>query len=66
MNWRRFEKLPNTSWYTPLFAPIGSSSPTCAITTPTSPAGTWTHGCFCTAKTGQSLRRTPGIRSSDW
>ena len=66
MNWRRFEKLPNAAWYTPLFAPIGSSAPTCAMTTPISPAGTCTHGCFWTAKIGQSLMRRPGMSSSAW
>ena len=49
-----------------LFAPIGSGAPTCAITTPISPAGTCTHGNFCTAKIGQSLKRRPGISSSAW
>ena len=66
MNVPRFEKLPNSVRYTPLFAPIGSGSPTCAITTPISPAGTCTHGNFCTAKIGHSLIRSPGISSSAW
>ena len=40
-----------------------AASPTCAITTPISPAGTCTHGNFFTPKIGQSLKRRPGISS---
>ena len=40
-----------------------AASPTCAITTPISPAGTCTHGNFFTAKSGQSLNRSPGMSS---
>ena len=43
-----------------------TASPTCAITTPISPAGTWTHGNFLTPKSGQSLNRKPGMSSSAW
>ena len=41
-----FKKLP----YDPLadFAPIGRGLPTCAMTTPISPAGTCTHGYLST------------------
>ena len=61
MNVSSSEKLPNSVRYTPLFAPIGSGAPTCAITTPISPPGTCTHGNFCTEKIGQSFTRRPGI-----
>ena len=37
-------KLPNDGLYTADLAPVGSGSPICEITTPISPAGTWTHG----------------------
>ena len=60
------EKLPNSDWYTALFAPIGSGAPTCAITTPISPAGTCTQGYFFTPNIGQNLNRSPGISSSAW
>ena len=56
---RRSEKLPNSGLYTALFAPIGSGAPTCAITTPISPAGTCTHGNFFTPKIGHSLNAQP-------
>ena len=38
------EKFLSSGLYTALLAPMGSGSPTCAITTPISPAGTCTHG----------------------
>ena len=57
---------PNSGLYTALLAPIGSGLPTCAITTPISPAGTCTHGNFFTPKSGHSLKRSPGISMSAW
>ena len=42
------EKFLSSGLYTALFAPMGRGSPTCAITTPISPAGTCTHGNFLT------------------
>ena len=60
------EKLPNSVLYTALLAPIGSGSPTCAITTPISPAGTCTHGNFFTPNIGQILNRSPGMSSVAW
>ena len=63
MNPSTSEKLPNSGLYTALLAPIGSGSPTCAITTPISPAGTCTHGNFFTPNTGHNLNRSPGINS---
>jgi hypothetical protein len=43
-NSRTLLKLPNFSWKWALLAPIGSGRPTCEMTTPISPAGTWTQG----------------------
>ncbi len=45
---------------------MGSGSPTWAITTPISPAGTWTQGYLRTPNIGQSLNRNPGMRSLAW
>jgi len=45
---------------------MGSGSPTCAITTPISPAGTWTQGNFFTPKMGHTLNRRPGINIAAW
>ena len=64
MNRSSSEKFPNSGLYAALFAPIGNGAPTCAITTPISPAGTCTHGNFFTPKTGHSLNRRPGVSSS--
>ena len=60
------EKLPNSGLYTALLLPIGSGSPTWAITTPVSPAGTCTQGNRLTENTGQNLNRSPGMRRSAW
>src|SRR5438874_422454 len=63
-NARRFVKLPNSGRYAADLAPVGRGSPICEMTTPISPAGTWTQGYRTTAYVGHSLNRTPGISSS--
>src|SRR4029077_13952053 len=45
---RRSVKLANSGLKAADLAPVGSGSPIWEITTPISPAGTWTHGYFCT------------------
>ena len=62
----RLEKFASSGLYTALFAPIGSGAPTCAMTTPISPAGTCTHGNFFTPNSGQNLKRNPGISIVAW
>ena len=58
--------MASSGLYTALLAPIGSGSPTWAITTPISPAGTCTHGNFFTPNIGHSLNRSPGMSMSAW
>ncbi len=60
------EKFSSSGLYTALFAPMGSGSPTCAITTPISPAGTCTQGYLVTRNIGQTLKRSPGMSSVAW
>src|SRR5258708_21602965 len=64
-NLRKPVKLPNAGRYAAALAPVGRRSPSWDMTTPISPAGTCTHGYFDTVNVGQSLKRTPGISTSD-
>src|SRR5881628_525790 len=45
---------------------MGKGRPTCAITTPISPAGTWTQGNFSTLYNGQNFHLNPGINNPAW
>src|SRR5262249_46309160 len=62
----RSAKLPNSVLYSADLAPIGKGWPTCAMTTPISPAGTWIHGNFSTLYNGHDFHLSPGINKAAW
>src|SRR4030095_255345 len=66
MKFSRSAKVPNSVLYTADLAPIGKGWPTCAMTTPISPAGTWIQGNFSTLYNGHGFHLNPGINNAAW